>query len=104
MSDEELKKVANEVRKGIVTGVHAAKSGHPGGSLGAADIISYLYFEEMNVDPADPRKADRDRCCCSPRVIALRLYAVLAERAGSSPRRDCETLRHIGSHLQATPT
>ncbi len=61
MSDEELKKVANEVRKGIVTGVHAAKSGHPGGSLGAADIMTYLYFEEMNVDPADPRKADRDR-------------------------------------------
>ena len=55
MSDEELKKVANEVRKGIVTGVHAAKSGHPGGSLGAADIMTYLYFEEMNVDPADPR-------------------------------------------------
>ena len=57
MSDEELKKVANEVRKGIVTGVHAAKSGHPGGSLGAADIMTYLYFEEMNVDPADPRNA-----------------------------------------------
>lgn len=63
MSDEELKKVANEVRKGIVTGVHAAKSGHPGGSLGAADIMTYLYFEEMNVDPADPRKADRRSLC-----------------------------------------
>ena len=61
MSDEELKKVANEVRKGIVTGVHAAKSGHPGGSLGAADIMTYLYFEEMNVDPSDPRKADARR-------------------------------------------
>lgn len=63
MSDEELKKVANEVRKGIVTGVHAAKSGHPGGSLGAADIMTYLYFEEMNVDPAHPRKADRRSLC-----------------------------------------
>ncbi len=80
MSDEELKKVANEVRKGIVTGVHAAKSGHPGGSLGAADIMTYLYFEEMNVDPADPRKADRDRFVLSKGHCAPGLYAVLAER------------------------
>ena len=61
MTNQELAKVANEVRKGVVTAVHAAKSGHPGGSLGAADIMTYLYFEEMNIDPADPHKADRDR-------------------------------------------
>jgi len=90
MSDEELKKVANEVRKGIVTGVHAAKSGHPGGSLGAADIMTYLYFEEMNVDPADPRKADRDRFVLSKGHCAPGLYAVLAER-GFFPKEDLET-------------
>ena len=56
----ELKKIANEVRKGIVTSVHSAKAGHPGGSLSAADVFTYLYFEEMNIDPADPKKADRD--------------------------------------------
>ena len=102
MSDEELKKVANEVRKGIVAGVHAAKSGHPGGSLGAADIMTYLYFEEMNVDPADPRKADRDRFVLSKGHCAPGLYAVLAER-GFFPKEDLETLRHIGSHLQGHP-
>ena len=102
MSDEELKKVANEVRKGIVTGVHAAKSGHPGGSLGAADIMTYLDFEEMNVDPADPRKADRDRFVLSKGHCAPGLYAVLAER-GFFPKEDLETLRHIGSHLQGHP-
>ena len=102
MSDEELKKVANEVRKGIVTGVHAAKSGHPGGSLGAADIMTYLYFEEMNVDPADPRKADRDRFVLSKGHCAPGLYAVLAER-GFFPKEDLKTLRHIGSHLQGHP-
>ena len=102
MSDEELKKVANEVRKGIVTGVHAAKSGHPGGSLGAADIMTYLYFEEMNVDPANPRKADRDRFVLSKGHCAPGLYAVLAER-GFFPKEDLETLRHIGSHLQGHP-
>ena len=102
MSDEELKKVAIEVRKGIVTGVHAAKSGHPGGSLGAADIMTYLYFEEMNVDPADPRKADRDRFVLSKGHCAPGLYAVLAER-GFFPKEDLKTLRHIGSHLQGHP-
>ena len=102
MSDEELKKVANEVRKGIVTGVHAAKSGHPGGSLGAADIMTYLYFEEMNVDPADPRKADRDRFVLSKGHCAPALYAVLAER-GFFPKEELETLRHIGSRLQGHP-
>ena len=61
MNKLELMKTANEVRKGIVTAVHSAKSGHPGGSLSAADIYTYLFFEEMNIDPADPKKADRDR-------------------------------------------
>ena len=86
MSDEELKKVANEVRKGIVTGVHAAKSGHPGGSLGAADIMTYLYFEEMNVDPADPRRPTAI-VLCSPRAIALRACTPCSPSVGSSPRR-----------------
>lgn len=102
MSDEELKKVANEVRKGIVTGVHAAKSGHPGGSLGAADIMTYLYFEEMNVDPADPRKADRDRLVLSKGHAAPALYSVLANR-GFFPVEELKTLRHIGSRLQGHP-
>ena len=102
MSDEELKKVANEVRKGIVTGVHAAKSGHPGGSLGAADIMTYLYFEEMNIDPADPHKADRDRFVLSKGHAAPGLYSVLANR-GYFPVEELETLRHIGSHLQGHP-
>ena len=102
MSDEELKKVANEVRKGIVTGVHAAKSGHPGGSLGAADIMTYLYFEEMNVDPADPRKADRDRFVLSKGHAAPGLYSVLAER-GFFPVADLPTLRRSGSYLQGHP-
>ena len=61
MEKLELQKIANEVRKDIVTAVHAAKAGHPGGSLSAADLFTYLYFEEMNVDPKDPKKADRDR-------------------------------------------
>ena len=63
MTNNELKKIANDIRKGIVTAVYHAKSGHPGGSLSAADILTYLYFEEMNIDPAEPKKADRDRIC-----------------------------------------
>ena len=102
MTDDELRKVANEVRKGIVVGTHAAKSGHPGGSLSAADILTYLYFEEMNVDPKDPGKADRDRLVLSKGHAAPGLYAVLAER-GYFPKEDLETLRHIGSHLQGHP-
>ena len=78
MTNQELAKVANEVRKGVVTAVHAAKSGHPGGSLGAADIMTYLYFEEMNIDPADPHKADRDRFVLSKGHAAPGLYSVLA--------------------------
>ena len=75
-----LKKMANEVRKGIVTAVHSAKSGHPGGSLSAADILTYLYFEEMNIDPKDPKKADRDRFVLSKGHIAPALYSTLAHR------------------------
>lgn len=74
----ELKKIANEVRKGIVTSVHSAKAGHPGGSLSAADVFTYLYFEEMNIDPADPKKADRDRFVLSKGHTAPGLYSVLA--------------------------
>ncbi len=102
MSDEELIQVANEVRKGVVIGTHAAKSGHPGGSLGAADIITYLYFEEMNVDSADPRRADRDRFVLSKGHCAPALYAALAER-GFFPKEDLESLRHVGCHLQGHP-
>ena len=102
MTNQELAKVANEVRKGVVTAVHAAKSGHPGGSLGAADIMTYLYFEEMNIDPADPHKADRDRFVLSKGHAAPGLYSVLANR-GYFPVEELETLRHIGSRLQGHP-
>lgn len=98
----ELKKKANEVRKGIVTAVHAAKSGHPGGSLSAADIFTYLYFEEMNIDPKEPKKADRDRFVLSKGHNAPGLYSVLAER-GYFPKAALLTLRHIGSYLQGHP-
>ena len=98
MTNQELAKVANEVRKGVVTAVHAAKSGHPGGSLGAADIMTYLYFEEMDVDPANPSRAERDRFVLSKGHCAPALYAVLAER-GFFPKDELETLRHIGSRL-----
>ena len=102
MTDQELVRVANEVRRGIVTGVHAAKAGHPGGSLSIADILTYLYFEDMNVDPADPRKADRDRLVLSKGHAAPALYSVLASR-GFFPVEELETLRHIGSRLQGHP-
>ena len=102
MDNTELKKVANEVRKGIVTGVHAAKSGHPGGSLSAADIFTFLYFEEMNVDPANPRDPKRDRFVLSKGHTAPGLYATLAQK-GFFPVSDLETLRHVGSHLQGHP-
>ena len=102
MKNRELKKAANEVRKGIVTAVHAAKSGHPGGSLSAADVFTYLYFEEMNIDPKDPKKEDRDRFVLSKGHTAPGLYAALANR-GYFPVEDLKTLRHIGSHLQGHP-
>ena len=102
MNKLELQKTANEVRKGIVTAVHGAKAGHPGGSLSAADLFTYLYFEEMNVDPKDPKKADRDRFVLSKGHTAPGLYSVLANR-GYFPVEDLPTLRHLGSYLQGHP-
>ena len=102
MNKLELQKTANEVRKGIVTAVHGAKAGHPGGSLSAADIFTYLYFEEMNIDPKNPRKADRDRFVLSKGHTAPGLYSVLANR-GYFPVEDLPTLRHLGSYLQGHP-
>ena len=102
MNKLELQKMANEVRKGIVTGVHAAKAGHPGGSLSAADLFTYLYFEEMNVDPKNPQDPDRDRFVLSKGHTAPGLYAALANK-GYFPVEDLLTLRHIGSHLQGHP-
>lgn len=102
MTKLELQKTANEVRKSIVTAVHSAKSGHPGGSLSAADVFTYLYFEELNIDPKDPKKADRDRFVLSKGHTAPGLYAALAER-GFFPKEDLTTLRQIGSHLQGHP-
>lgn len=102
MNKLELMKTANEIRKGIVTAVHSAKSGHPGGSLSAADIYTYLYFEEMNIDPKDPKKADRDRFVLSKGHTAPGLYSTLAHR-GFFPVEDLETLRHVGSYLQGHP-
>ena len=98
----ELQKIANEVRKGIVTSVHAAKAGHPGGSLYAADLFTYLYFEEMNIDPKDPKKADRDRFVLSKGHTAPGYYSALANR-GFFPVEDLKTLRHLGSYLQGHP-
>ena len=102
MEKLELQKIANEVRKDIVTAVHAAKAGHPGGSLSAADLFTYLYFEEMNIDPKDPKKADRDRFVLSKGHTAPGLYSALAER-GYFPKEDLKTLRHLGSYLQCHP-
>ena len=102
MNKLELQKMANEVRKGIVTGVHAAKAGHPGGSLSAADLFTYLYFEELNVDPKNPQEPDRDRFVLSKGHTAPGLYATLAHK-GYFPVEDLVTLRHIGSHLQGHP-
>ena len=102
MNTLELQKMANEVRKGIVTAVHGAKAGHPGGSLSAADVFTYLYFEEMNIDPKDPKKADRDRFVLSKGHTAPGLYSALAHR-GYFPVEDLPTLRHLGSYLQGHP-
>ena len=102
MNKLELQKTANEIRKGIVTAVHSAKSGHPGGSLSAADLFTYLYFEELNVDPKEPDKADRDRFVLSKGHCAPGLYSTLAYR-GFFPVEDLKTLRHVGSYLQGHP-
>ena len=102
MNNLELQKTANEVRKGIVTAVHAAKAGHPGGSLSAADVFTYLYFEEMNIDPKNPDKEDRDRFVLSKGHTAPGLYSTLANR-GYFPVEDLTTLRKLGSYLQGHP-
>ena len=102
MTNLELQKTANEIRKSIVTAVHSAKAGHPGGSLSAADIFTYLYFEELNIDPKNPKMADRDLFVLSKGHTAPGLYAALAER-GFFPKEDLVTLRHTGSYLQGHP-
>ena len=102
MNNLELMKTANEVRKGVIKAVHSAKSGHPGGSLSAADIYTYLFFEELNVDPAEPKKADRDRFVLSKGHTAPGYYSTLAHR-GFFPVEDLTTLRKVGSYLQGHP-
>ncbi|MBR3637560.1 MAG: transketolase [Lachnospiraceae bacterium] len=102
MNELELKKKANDVRIGIVTAVHAAKAGHPGGSLSIADVMTYLYFEEMNIDPADPKMEDRDRFVLSKGHVAPALYSTLANR-GFFPVEELTTLRKLGSRLQGHP-
>ena len=102
MTTLELQKIAVEVRKGVIVGTHSAKSGHPGGSLSATDLFTYLYFEEMNVDPANPKDENRDRFVLSKGHVAPGYYATLAQR-GFFPVEDMETLRHVGSYLQGHP-
>ena len=102
MNKLELQKTANEIRKSIVTSVHSAKAGHPGGSLSATEVFTYLYFEEMHVDPKNPKDPDRDSFVLSKGHTAPGLYATLAER-GFFPKEDLVTLRQIGSHLQGHP-
>lgn len=102
MNNLKLQKIANEIRKGIVTAVYNGKAGHPGGSLSATEIFTYLYFEEMNIDPNNPCKDDRDRFVLSKGHTAPGLYAALAHR-GYFPVEDLKTLRHLGSYLQGHP-
>ena len=103
MTNKELQKTANEVRKGIVTAVHSAKCGHPGGSLSSADMMTYLYFEEMNIAPREPKKADRDRFVLSKGHCAPALYSAMAQR-GYFPVEELTTLRKLGSRLQGHPS
>lgn len=102
MDNLELQKTALAVREGIVSAVHSAKAGHPGGSLSAADIFTYLYFEEMNIDPKNPKDPERDRFVLSKGHTAPGLYSALANR-GYFPVEDLLTLRHTGSYLQGHP-
>ena len=97
-----LKRLANNVRFGIIEGVYNAACGHPGGSLSIADIITYLYFEEMNVDPKDPKADGRDRFVLSKGHTAPALYAALAER-GFFEKEELKTLRKTDSRLQGHP-
>ena len=99
---KELKRISANIKLGALEAVFSASSGHPGGSLSISDILSYLYFEEMNNDPRDPKKADRDRFVLSKGHTAPALYAALAER-GYFPREDLKTFRHIDSYLQGHP-
>ena len=103
MDNRELKRVANEVRKGIIEGTHAAKSGHPGGSLSAADIFTFLYMEELRVDPKKPADPDRDRFVLSKGHTAPGYYAAMAQK-GYFPVEELKTLRHTGSRLQGQPS
>lgn len=98
-----LAKHACHIRMGVIEGTHSAKCGHPGGSLDIAEVLSYLYFVDMNIDPKEPKKPDRDRFVLSKGHAAPALYATLAER-GFFPVEDLKTLRKIGSHRRATPT
>ena len=102
MNTLELKKIANEVRKGVVTATHSAKSGHPGGSLSAADVFTYLYFEEMNIDPQNPYDPDRDRFVLSKGHCTPGYYSVMAQR-GYLPVEELKTFRHLGTRLQGHP-
>ena len=103
MNIQELKKTANQVRKNIVTAVYYAKAGHPGGSLSAAEIYTYLYMEEMNVDPAKPADPDRDRFVLSKGHTCPGLYGVMAEK-GYFEREELKTFRHVGARLQGHPS
>lgn len=102
MDKTKLSAIANEIRKGALTAVYSAQSGHPGGSLGIADILAYLYFEEMNVDPQNPKMEDRDRFVLSKGHTSPALYATLAEK-GFFPKEDLKTFRHKDSYLQGHP-
>lgn len=102
MDKIKLARIAAEIRKGALTAVYSASSGHPGGSLGIADILAYLYFEEMNVDPKNPKDPDRDRFVLSKGHTSPALYATLAER-GFFPKEDLKTFRHKDSYLQGHP-
>ena len=99
---KQLQITACKIRMGIIDGVHAAKAGHPGGSLSATELFTYLYFKELNINPADPRNAERDRFVLSKGHTAPGLYATLAHR-GFFPVEDLLTLRHTGSYLQGHP-
>ena len=99
---KQLQILACKVRHGIIDGVYSAKAGHPGGSLSAAELFTYLYFKELNIDPKNPQMADRDRFVLSKGHTAPGMYAALAHR-GFFPVEDLPTLRHTGSYLQGHP-
>ncbi|MDO5455762.1 MAG: transketolase [Eubacteriales bacterium] len=103
MNVQELKRAANEVRKGIVTEVYYAKAGHPGGSLSSAEVFTYLYMQEMNIDPGNPTDPDRDRFVLSKGHCCPGLYAAMAER-GYFDKEELKTFRHVGTRLQGHPS